>query len=192
MKLWTIQPLEVWNELQSKGYFVCDSEKSDFIKSYKCFKDSYDWLVGEMEKRVGKRPKGINYPIWAWYIRDWKYKKPDLRESGYGLKGENLVCIEIEKKDRDVVLTDFDTWHFVLNNGYIDKSISEKEWEKNMAWFDSLPIRQQEKLKKESWQEIFNITPFKNDWMQRGRYVQATFWYLSLQEVQKIQIFKAR
>lgn len=54
--------------------------------NYRDFKNAYDWLVVKMEERISKL-NGVNYPVWAWHTRDWKHKKPDLRESG------NIDCI---------------------------------------------------------------------------------------------------
>jgi len=192
MTLWTIQTLEVWSEIQKRGRFVCDSTAPEFLGNYMSCRDSYDWLVCEMERRLGKRPEGVEYPIWAWHTRDWKRKKPDLRESGYGTKGAKYVCMEIEIPDREVVLTDFDIWHYVLNDWYFCASSSEEEWRKKMELFDRLPIEKQEEEKRSSWQNVFDIASLENDWEQRGRYIQATFWCLTLDEIKKVQIFTAR
>lgn len=193
MRLWTVQPIEVWRELKEKGYFICDPMKADYIsdKEYN-FKNSYDWLVKQMEYKIGKRPNGVDYPIWAWHTRDWQHKKPDLRNVGLGNKGEKSVCIEIEIPDNQVVLTDFDAWHYVLNNWYFDNSNNEEEWEKAHQKFDRLDMKKREKIKHQSWQNIFNVSPFKNDWFQRGRYIQATFWVLYLKDVKDVRFFTAR
>ena len=31
MKLWTIQPLKVWKELEQTGRFICNIDKSEFV-----------------------------------------------------------------------------------------------------------------------------------------------------------------
>lgn len=194
MILWTIQPLSVWQELNKKGYFICNPKKAENLNEseYYSFKDAYDWLNTQMELRVGKRPNGVQYPVWAWYRRDWKHKKPDLREAAYGKRGEKAVCLEIEIPDNQVLLSDYDYWHFVLNNWFLDNSTSEEEYDKMHDWFDSLPIEKKEKIKLESWNRIFDITPIENDWFSVGRYVQATFWCLKLSQVRKVQFFVCR
>jgi hypothetical protein len=145
-----------------------------------------------MEYRIGRRPNGVSYPIWAWHTRDWKHKKPDLRNIGLGNKGEKSVCIEVEVPDNQVVLTDFDVWHFVLNKWYFDDSYSEEEWEKLHAKYDRLDRDVKEKVKIQSWQKVFDISPFQNEWCQRGRYIQATFWVLYLKDVKDVRFFTAR
>lgn len=193
MRLWTIQPIEVWEELNKKGYFICNPIKADYISDKEWnFKEAYDWLVGQMEYRIGRRPNGVSYPIWAWHTRDWKHKKPDLRNIGLGNKGEKSVCIEVEVPDNQVVLTDFDVWHFVLNKWYFDDSYSEEEWEKLHAKYDRLDRDVRGKVKIQSWQKVFDVSPFQNEWCQRGRYIQATFWVLYLKDVKDVRFFTAR
>ena len=192
MKLWTLQPIEVWEELQQKGVFICNPEKAELLTDDLDFKNSYDWLVEEMEKRVGKRPEGVTYPIWAWHTRKWLRKKPDLRESGPGERGAAYVCLEIEKPENEVLLSDYDAWHFVMNNWFLNDSKSEEEWKVIDEWFDSLPKYKQDLEKSKSWQKIFDITPYKTDWFVRGEYIQATFWELKLEEVKKVQVFRCR
>jgi hypothetical protein len=192
MRLWTVQPAEVWEILKEQGYFICEPEKSDYLSTEWGFKKSYDWLVSQMDMRIGKRPKGVSYPIWAWHTRDWQHKKPDLRNIGLGNKGEKSVCIEIEIPDNEVLLHDYDAWHYVLNNWWYDGSFSERDWEKKHNWFDKLSNEEKEILTKKSWERIFDVSPFKNDWFQKGRYIQATFWVLYLKDVKNVRYFIAR
>ena len=192
MRLWTVQPVEVWGILQKQGYFICDPKKSDYLSTDWGFKEPYDWLVKQMEYRIGKRPKGVKYPIWAWHTRDWKYKKPDLRNIGLGNKGEKSVCIEIEIPDNEVLLHDYDAWHYVLNKWWYDDSLSEEDWERKHEWFDRLPYEKQKMLTEKSWERIFDVIPFKNEWTSKGRYIQATFWVLYLKDVKDVRYFIAR
>lgn len=192
MVLWTIQPVEILEDFKNKGFFCCEENKAESITGEFSFKNAYDWLVPEMEKRIGKKPKEINYPIWAWHTRDWKRKKPDLRASAYAKKGTKCVCLEIEIPDNEVVLSDFNAWHFVLNNMYLDDSTNEFEWEKYQKEFDALSKSEQEIVKEKSWQKIFNVEPNKTEWLETGRFIQATFWKLKEENIRKIQYFIAR
>ena len=191
MRLWTIQPVSVLNELNEKGYFICAPEKAGNI-SDGSFTPAYKWMVSEMEKKVGARPSEVSYPVWAWHTTDWKHKKPDLRRNYYAKKGETCVCLEIEVPDEEVVLSDFNCWHDILSMRYSDNSMNEEEWEKEMEWFEKLPASEKEVEMRKSWNKIFDIAPFKNDWTERGRFVQATFWILHLSYVRKVQFFKGR
>ena len=190
MRLWTIQPIEVYEILKEKGVFTCEEEKSELFKD---FKNSYDWLIGKMDEKNIEHPNDINYPIWAWHTRDWKNKKPDLREGGYGERGTKSVCLELEISDDRVLLSDFDLWHYVLNHWFIDDSTNEEEWEEIHQEFEKKPYEEREKLILESWNKIFNVKPFIiENWITIGRYVQATFWELKMEDVKKVQFFTCK
>ena len=193
MRVWTIQPVEVWEELNKKGYFICDPTKADYISDKEWnFKEAYDWLVGQMQYRIGRRPIGVSYPIWAWHTHDWQHKKPDLRKVGLGNKGQKSVCIEVEIPDNQIVLTDFDAWHFVLNKWYFDDSHSEEEWKMLHAKYDRLDRDVKEKVKIQSWQKVFDVSPFQTEWCHRGRSIQATSCVLHLKDVKDVRFFTAR
>lgn len=188
MRLWTMQPVEILDIIEKEGVFRCNPELSEYGTD---FSDAYSWLIQKMDEKI-PRPEGCVLPVWAWHTRYWKHKKPDLRNIGLGMKGEKSVCIEIEIPDEEVLLSDFDEWHFVLNDSWIDDSNCEEEWEKMHDEFDALPFSEQERLKKESWNKIFDITPFENDWRRNGEFVQATFWEIKKENVKKVQFFTAR
>ena len=92
-----------------------------------------------MIKRIGPPPEGVVYPVWAWYKQNGKRKKPDLRSErwGYGPGDEDYTCIEFEIPEDHVLLSDFDSWHTILNNGLF--SDSEEEADQKDAYFESLP-----------------------------------------------------
>lgn len=193
MRLWTIQPVEVLEEINRLGYYICNPKKAMYISDKEVnFKSSYDWLIIEMEKRIGKRPNGVSYPVWAWHTRDWQYKKPDLRQAGYDTPGTKCVCIELEVPDNEVVLSDYDVWHFILNDWYFDNSMNEDEWESKHKYYDRLSPEKKLEKKLKSWQGVFNITPYESDWFCRGRYIQATFWVLKSSYIKKVQYFVAK
>lgn len=194
MRLWTIQPIEVYNQLVRDGYFICDKRKSPNINDAgsEQFIRAYKWLIHQMDIRGIYHPNSAEYPIWAWHTRDWKHKKPDLRESCYDKRGTKSVCIELEIPDNQVLLSDFDEWHYVLNNWYNDASKSEEEWEKMQEHFNKLSPREKQIAIEKSWQRIFNITPFHNEWHSRGKYIQATFWQIKIENVRRVQKFTCK
>ena len=188
MRLWTIQPVEVYEKILKTGYYKCDGRYT-----WKYFRDSYKWLIGEMEKKIGKAPKGITYPVWAWYKHNNKNKRPDLRSTGLSQKGDKCVCIELEIPDEQVVLSDFDAWHFVLNNWYLNVDCNDEEtWERDSSWLDTLSKEEKEAAIRESWQGIFRIDEFESDWQKRGHWVQATFWVLKKEHIKSVKFFTAR
>lgn len=191
MRLWTIQPLEVYNLIQEQDYYTCDINKSD-LAQFESFIIAYNWLNERMKDKIGNPPDNIQYPVWAWHTRNWKQKKPDLREAGHGTRGTKMVCLEIEIPDDEVVLSDFDAWHFVLNNWYIGDALTSEESDEEDIWLENHSEEEQKRIIRESWEKIFDITPIQSDWLSRGQYVQATFWKLSKENIKKVQFFKAR
>lgn len=76
MILWTIQPPEIYNLIQEKGYYACEASKSSLLAD-DYFKDAYDWLNSKMTEKIDEAPKG---PI----------------QSGHGIHGtgieRNQIC----------------------------------------------------------------------------------------------------
>ena len=60
--------------------------------------------------------------------------------------------------------------------------------EKDYNDFDSLPEQQQKQLKEKSWKKIFDTSPYEDNWIRKGMFVQATFWELKLEETVKTTI----
>ena len=175
MKLWTIQPIEVWKELETTGRFICNIDKSEFVSGAPIIHNAYDWLVAQMEKRISPRPMDVSYPIWAWYRIDGENKKPDFRTDMFRYEAKvHNVCIELALDETDVLLSCYEAWHSVLNNGFFNDETDEEKWEKKDEWFESLRGKEREDAKLASWQNIFVLDE---------PYVQATFWELRMEDV---------
>lgn len=192
MRLWTIQPKELYERLKTDKVVHCDSALSEHIAEWG-FGPAYDWLAVQMKRRVGQPPEGVIYPIWAWHTLDWKHRKPDLRCTEFRAYRGDQVCLELEIADKMVLLSDEELWHYVLNDWYYGDCTNEREMEKEDAWFDSLSPEKQTTVKVKSWEKIFNVSPpYESAWEYRGRYVQATFWELRLDQVVAVRNFKGR
>lgn len=184
MIIWTIQPYSVYQELVAKGHFYCDPNKSCNLKEPD-FQAAYAWMIAQLKAKVGLPPNDqIQTPIWAWYrARAFSHTRPDFREHrDYA----DQVCLELELDDSQVLLSDFDSWHFVLGDSYFAPASNEQEWEELNAWFDGLTKKDQQAVKEASWQQIFDITPSHDPWTLNGAYVQACFWQLELSQVRKV------
>lgn len=194
--LWTIQNEIVWNELQTQGKFI---PKVNYIDE--SFLKEYDWMKLEMEKRLGESISERKYPIWSWYqYIDKNKKKPDLRRTGHLAKGETGYRIEIQKNRKEVLLSDFELWHHVLNNQYLPKSEQdEKDFELRMKlkYGNTKPdnlMKYKRKVIEKSWERIFNMD-FENPYVTyplEKKSIQATFWELKIEEVIKVDKFKPR
>ena len=194
MTIWTMQPVEVFDLLKKDKILYCDETKATYLADEGIeFRTQYNWMTSQIIKRIGKPPIGVNYPFWAWHTRDWKHKKPDLREIGYGYKGEKSVRLELEMTNEEVVLSDEEEWHYVLNNFYLGDAESEDEWDKEQEVIDALPELERQKAIEISWEKIFDLnTVVDTKWKIKGRYIQATFWSLRYDQVKNIRYFTAR
>ena len=200
MRLWTIQPMEVYHLVMEFGIYRCDPYRSDLLKPMEeekagteldgQFGDAYDWLVRRMEKQIGPRPEGVIYPVWAWYRYGGK-NKPDLRRErwGTGNPGEKLACMLLEVPDEEVLLSDFGEWHYVLNKWPLSES--EEEAEQLDAWLESVSEAEKDAFLSVNWEKIFDTEPFENEWTSRGFDVQATFWELKREYVRGVRFFTA-
>jgi hypothetical protein len=186
--LWTIQDEKAWQELNRKGVFI---PKEKFVPSD--FKKGYDWLKNQMIQRIGKPKYNKQYPIWAWFHhQDEKNKKPDLRKSGHLPTGTNGYRIEIQKDINDILLSDFELWHYVINDWYLassrkdDKSFNKDVKNKSPQYIKS--------KKERSWEKVFDMDFKLSDYALpfQKKSIQATFWSLKLHEVIKVDKFVAR
>lgn len=179
MKLWTIQPIEVWKELETTGRFICNIDKSEFVSNAPIIHNAYDWLVAQMEKRVSPRPKDVTYPVWAWYLLNGANKKPDFRTNMFRYEAKvHNVCIELAMDETDVLLSCYEAWHNVLNGWFFNNETNDEEWEKKDEWFESLRGKEREEVKLASWNNIFVLDE---------PYVQATFWELKMENVRNVK-----
>lgn len=192
MRLWTIQPKKLYEKLKTEKVLHCDPVLSELVTE--CgFGPAYDWLAEQMKIRVGQPPEGVTYPFWAWHTIEWQHRKPDLRRTEFRAYKGDQVCLELEIPDNMVLLSNEDLWHIVLNDGYYGDCVNEQEMEKEDAWFDSLTLEEQTAIKMKSWEKIFNVSPpYESAWECRGKYVQATFWEMKLDQVVAIRNFKGR
>jgi hypothetical protein len=128
---YTIQDINAWIEAQNRGYLVGNKDYvcEDFIRPYQ-------WMMNQMQKRIPDY--NGESPLWLWP------DKQDLRRMGYNERGTKAVYLEIEIPENQILLSDFQAWHFVLNDcpllDYEDEIIDkELSWERI---FDSEYLQQ--------------------------------------------------
>ena len=182
--LWSIQAEEVWHQAIKSGVFLADP---NYIDSF--FLQPYSWIEKEMSKRIGPPGEGIIHPVWAWYNAGGYLKKPDLRKKGYLQAGKKGVRLTIEIDSEQVLLTDFENWHIILNTGD-DESI---EKESTILENDFIPIEEVESPWEVQgnnvvmqWEKIIQKPESKLP------YIQATMWQVNLDQIKKVEYFKAR
>ncbi|PID89574.1 MAG: hypothetical protein CSB01_01235 [Bacteroidia bacterium] len=203
LTLWTIQPIERYKQLEKDRIIFGRIDLSDWYKDDNVkFRQTYDWLVSQMEKRISPKPFEDALPIWAWYqYLNANRKRPDLRNSNLLPRGQKGVRIEFRKKKSEVLLSDFELWHSPLNYFYI--ADNEKEDKEFNALLNACGVKFIDKEKyppyirkkvEDSWVKIFDMdycpkysaSPFDK------KSIQATFWNLSVDEIIKVDKFVAR
>ena len=174
MLLWTIQHKAAYDILIETGRLIADEKYLLFDGQ---FRSSYDWLVEQMKKRIGMPPDDVKYPVWAWYQWEGARKRLDMRTHRYGGEmGTPIVLLSIDVPDNMVLLSDFDMWHVILNNGYLP--LYEKD--------DIEDSSEDEKLK--SWENVFCIDEVTDCWYV-PKSTQAIFWELKKEWVLKAEHF---
>jgi len=178
MILWTIQSIGAYDFLMSNGYLrTLESLSDDY------FLDAYEWISKIMTQKIGPPPEKVKYPIWCWYqIRGIK-KRPDMRIKGYSNKGDKIVLLTVEVDEKDVLLSDFMTWHIALNNQYMADD-EEEDNEKSFRSPDEI---------KNSWLKVFNLD-YDDEYhgFMKNKSIQATMWEIKIEQIKKVEFFIAR
>lgn len=205
MILWTIQHCQAYEQLQKDGILRANE---DYLCSMVGFRQAYDWMGAKMIGAGMLPPQGVGYPIWAWYQWEGKRKRRDMREGGYGKRGEKMVQLTIEVADRDVLLSDFDLFHYPLNGWYlpIDEA-DDLEFEKLYELFGysfqdlgnySIQTDDMKHLRSRivsSWERIFLLEKEDDGWIygkKESKSIQAVFWELHFNQVIKAESFVAK
>jgi len=188
LRVWTIQPFEVWERLQMSGLLYADGRHIPPELRF-----AYQWMRDQMVKRIAGYSG--RYPWWG-----WAHPKPDLRCAGHLPRGTRGVRLELELHDQEVLLSDFDAWHFVLNQGYL--ALNEAEFEDFYRRFDAVvadphawpPPKSWHTAIVASWGRIFDLDALATnpDWSGPEGYIQATFECLRLEDVRHVTYFVAR
>ncbi len=183
MILWSIQTIKAWEILSKKGIIYTDQR---YIPN--AFKEPYRWMSEQTESHIGNVPYKNAKPLWGWY--QWsnnKKKKPDLRSSGLLSAGSKGVRIQIEINENEVLLSDFELWHFVLNYWYLPSPEEDENKFDHLigtySWTNPAPSYLHSKIVK-SWNRIFNVNG-KNS-------IQATLWNIKIEQVMDYKIFFAK
>jgi hypothetical protein len=179
--LWTIQDMAAWERLQRKGVLSGDGRR---VPAY--YRHAYRWMADQMRLRLPLH--GAKFPLWGWYRwQGTEQCRPDLRASGHLTKGTVGVRIEFDLPEENILLSDFNGWHCVLNRCFL--SISEQEYEAFIGDLEKggvewgWPYPEPFHLRVvSSWQRIFDLEAGDVEcWgLLCKRSIQATFWELAI------------
>lgn len=154
------------------------------------FRKAYDWMSQQMRLVIGTPTTNTTFPFWAWHIFDGKNCKPDLRCTEFRYYTTPQVCLELEIPKTQVLLSDEEAWHCVLNDFYYSEPTSDIEFEIENLLYNALTPPEQEQLKYQSWKNIFDVCqqkpPLKH---KNSQFIQATFWQLHSEQVLDVRYF---
>lgn len=198
MRLWTIQGIEIYEQMQREGIAYCTKP---IMGDEPVFVHAYHWMTNQMRKRIGEPPiQNIGYPLWAWYqYNSAKSNKPpkSVNDVPEGVS----AYMEIEIPDKDVLLSEFSNWHAVLNEcplsnwKKIDKKTDklDKEAGRRLT-FHEYPIAIQKEIE-DSWEAIFDLERRDKDVGRKhksNRSIQATFWVLKPENIVSVEFLEKR
>lgn len=164
MRLYTIQPVEIYNNILANGVFH-SSEQYIMDES---FKDAYSWMSSMALKYKGWQ---VPRPIWCWVT------KPDLRKHRF-IKDkdqpalQDFVLLELEVPDNLPLVSEFGLWHNVLNYSPVIRNDDESVyWDAQMELLKKDPNNENiHNLIKKSWELILkdnndkDFSQFNVDW----------------------------
>lgn len=208
MKLWIHMGHERYAELQS-GYLRQGNQFTRRENYYWAM--PYSWLVGQMERRIGKRPAGVKVPLWGWHSFYGEHKRPDLRANSFTGSDDWMIGIDVDPGR--VLLHDYQLWHFPLNGWYLPKTEEEaKQIEDSyndakyiyprFTWESEFIEAKQRYISEgcdelrayydamievygSSWEQIFDLGYNISEYVDEPREIQATLW-----EVRKEDVFE--
>lgn len=184
-KVQTIQHEAAWKNFEKTGILVANE---DCLFCEAKFRFAYEWISQQMIRRIGTPPEGVSYPVWAWFQWEGKRGRRDLRYSGYAKRGTPMVQIAFDAEENDFLLSDFDSWHCILNNSFLANS--EAEWDN---FYNKTHYPTQHEIEP-SWQRVFDLTQYEPGWdaPPEQKSIQATLWQIKIEQVKKVEHFIAK
>jgi hypothetical protein len=205
MKIYSFQPILIVQKILKNGIVYSKKDMvfpPQEIKLASFFQSAYDWMNQKLKEKIVK-PKQADYPFWGYF--QWsgvQHTKPDLRssEAHQYCKKQPYCLLTLEIPEIEILLSDYDAWHFVLNRWYFtSNSLREmKEQELNQQGFS---LYRQEQLPKEtldliqsSWNHIFDLkqSAIFLETSIKQTTIQANFWSISKEYLQTIVLFDGK
>jgi len=182
LTLWTIRHRDEFSILMRDGVLRADEAQVD-----KGFHLAYQWMGKQLAKNT-EPPSGCVYPLWAW----WRWQgsqrpMPDLRSGAHLPKGTPGVRIEFTIELSEVLLSDFDAWHAVLNKHYY--APDEASYNKYLRITKGKSDHEIRKINEESWENIF-VRKLHD--VEKTFSIQAVFWELKKTQISNVKYFTAR
>jgi hypothetical protein len=143
-----------------------------FHQDWPFFLDSYRWINKKCKESLTNYNQ--EFPLWAWV------KRPNANSVKCEYNGEPFYIIKFKISKDNCLISDFERWHFVLNDIYLPKNLNTISNYMNHASFFSKngSLKDQEKVLK-SWDRVFQL--------DSNKLQQACFAFLSLNDILEIK-----
>ena len=180
IQVWTLQPISVWERLQTDGVLYADLSLSPNPSLH----DSFEWMRQQMLRRIpGCRGR---FPWWGYHR-----PKPDLRKFRHvpqrvrKRSGETRQCVRLELSldASAVLLHDADAWDMSLIPGTILFDAAQEA-----AYWNLLDAEQQRCIR-ETRERLFDIDALRRSLRYTEDHIEATFERLALVDVVGIRQF---
>jgi Domain of unknown function (DUF3841) len=189
MRIWTIQPFTVWEQLQQSGQLHVDEGRLPYDGF---LPEAYRWLVRQLTQMLPGYPGTL--PWWGYCA------KPDLRLFRHHRPaGGREVRLELEVRDGNYLTLPVWAWHTVYTGQYLSATSQEHgEWMDAMRQAvpdeDTWPLPEPWRTQLEaSWQRLFDPILPPDPW--DGRCIgqsgsrEAVLGLLRLEDVRQVRSF---
>ena len=190
MKLVTFQSMDALKDLINKGYLECNNNID--LKNKKI----YDYIVDKMNEKIENK-YNTKYPLWCW-VKCYNSICPS-KHKGNKVEGFDVKII-FNKDIKDVFITDFRRYSFLLNNKFIPNNLNElnifnNELKKyNITDNELLDyIRNKDNVRSDN--DFIKMCKKIEDSFDRcittdGDILQGCIWRINLNEIENIEILK--
>lgn len=192
MKLVTFQTLDALKYLINHGELICDEKYINLEKAG----STYTWLLEKMNVAIPNLTKA-KYPLWCW-VKCYNGICPP-KHKGEKVEGFD-VKITFQKDEKEVFVTDFRRYSFLLNNLYIPNSLKEKDaFFKKIQNLDITPLELKMLVRVDKYKSHRKDKKYLDVCEEiRGTFdrcitkesdvLQGCVWNIKLSEVEKIEI----
>jgi hypothetical protein len=187
MRLYHYMNADAYEAMIREGRITGAPDHSPFPE----FAMAYRWLTDVMRSRLGEPPSGCHpeWPVFTWAIHTGLSPLAyDFEQSFPGGDDcdDSSFLIGFDVPEGQYLLSDFDDWHFVLNNWYLPSVGSSVYESEDGNAFEALcklhdrdpwgydgkpPVPQVEAMRRSNWERIVQH-PYENG------SAQATLWEL--------------
>lgn len=191
IRVWTIQPLLVWERLQKAGSLLAKLGEAYGGDNDTAVKEiaHYRWLIAQLSNRQPRCFTGKPF-WWAWT------QKPDLRSKRHcSLVGTKQVRIEVELSVDSLFVMPSWAWNHVVFNSFLAMNADQaRRWRRKvkgirMNEYGEYP-RSIEGLIEKSWERLFDPKLPVRSWRRtemRGQ--EAVFELLNVEDVRNATHF---